>query len=254
MAIFYGILAIFASTVGSISGMGGGIIIKPVLDAVSDFTVEQINFMSACTVLVMSICTLYRGRNDQLPIEIPTAIALGLGASVGGVLGKNLFLFLPSSLVYLQSALLLALNVAVYFYLKAQQHLPSQNMKHAAGSFLLGSILGIISSFLGIGGGLFHVLALEFAYSASKVLAIKYSVIIIFFSQISAVFATIIQGIPENVSYPSLVLMMLGASVGANLGRKISKNFTETQLKSCFHDILVGIIALSAFNLGRMLA
>ena len=44
-------IAFFASTIGAICGIGGGVIIKPVMDAFGVMDVSVINFLSGCTVL-----------------------------------------------------------------------------------------------------------------------------------------------------------------------------------------------------------
>jgi uncharacterized membrane protein YfcA len=47
-------VSFFASVIGSICGIGGGVIIKPVLDAVGLYSVSTISFMSGCIVLSMT--------------------------------------------------------------------------------------------------------------------------------------------------------------------------------------------------------
>ena len=48
------IVSFSASVVGAICGIGGGVIIKPVLDLLHMETVAAIQFLSGCTVLSMS--------------------------------------------------------------------------------------------------------------------------------------------------------------------------------------------------------
>lgn len=43
-----------ACVIGTICGMGGGIIIKPVLDAMGVMSVSTVTFLSGCTVIAMS--------------------------------------------------------------------------------------------------------------------------------------------------------------------------------------------------------
>ena len=52
------LICFFASIVGAICGIGGGVIIKPVLDAFGIMSVSAISFLSGCTVLSM---TTYSG-------------------------------------------------------------------------------------------------------------------------------------------------------------------------------------------------
>ena len=58
MQVLVLLVSFFACTVGAICGIGGGILIKPVLDATGVADVATINFLAGCTVLSM---TLYSG-------------------------------------------------------------------------------------------------------------------------------------------------------------------------------------------------
>ena len=61
------LVAFLACIIGKICGMGGGVIIKPVLDATGVMEVAAINFLSGCTVIGMTcwsvgksmVCLLY---------------------------------------------------------------------------------------------------------------------------------------------------------------------------------------------------
>ena len=48
------LVSFLASTAGAICGIGGGVIIKPVLDLFQMASVSTISFLSGCTVLSMS--------------------------------------------------------------------------------------------------------------------------------------------------------------------------------------------------------
>ncbi|MFR9254508.1 MAG: hypothetical protein ACLVJ6_02695 [Merdibacter sp.] len=48
-ALFF-LISFGASIIGAICGIGGGIIIKPVMDAFGALDVSIINFLSGCTV------------------------------------------------------------------------------------------------------------------------------------------------------------------------------------------------------------
>ena len=54
-------IAFGASIVGAICGIGGGVIIKPLLDAFGIASVAEISFLSGCTVLSIE------GKHDDLP-------------------------------------------------------------------------------------------------------------------------------------------------------------------------------------------
>ena len=48
------LVCFLASAAGAICGMGGGVVIKPVLDAFGILDVDSISFLSGCTVLSMT--------------------------------------------------------------------------------------------------------------------------------------------------------------------------------------------------------
>ena len=84
MSFIYLIIGFTASIVGAISGIGGGVIIKPVLDTISGFPVATINFLSGCTVLSMSTVTLFRNRHTEVELNRKTASILAVGGIAGG--------------------------------------------------------------------------------------------------------------------------------------------------------------------------
>ena len=90
-ALIFFLICILATTVGGISGVGGGVIIKPVLDAITALDVSTISFLSGTTVLAMTCSSIVLGRNRDVQVEKRRGTALAIGAALGGVGGKALF-------------------------------------------------------------------------------------------------------------------------------------------------------------------
>ena len=91
MAVFF-LVSLLASAVGAICGIGGGVIIKPVLDLLHLETVQAISFLSGCTVLSMSCYSVGRAMlSGERRVSLSTGTPLALGAAVGGLLGSQLF-------------------------------------------------------------------------------------------------------------------------------------------------------------------
>ncbi len=61
MYIIFFIISFGACIVGAICGIGGGVIIKPVLDAFGVLSVSAISFLSGCTVLAMTCYSVGKG-------------------------------------------------------------------------------------------------------------------------------------------------------------------------------------------------
>ena len=113
-------ISFIASTVGAISGIGGGVIIKPSLDTFSTLPVAAISFLSGCTVLSMTIVTLFRSRGGEVSLNRKISSLLALGGIAGGLAGKYLFdlalvSFSSANTVSLIQSSLLAIMVALVF-------------------------------------------------------------------------------------------------------------------------------------------
>ena len=88
LVIFF-LICFFASIIGAICGIGGGVIIKPVLDAFGVMDVATISFLSGCTVLSMTTYSVIKSKlSGNSNIDQKTGLPLALGAAVGGLLGK----------------------------------------------------------------------------------------------------------------------------------------------------------------------
>lgn len=89
MGIIVFAVCLAASVIGGICGIGGGVIIKPVLDAMGVMSVSALQFLSGLTVLGMSAVSVLRRRGEHL-LELRTGNALAAGAVLGGLIGSRI--------------------------------------------------------------------------------------------------------------------------------------------------------------------
>ena len=54
----YFIITLFATTICSMTGMGGGVIIKPIMDVVGNFNVQTIGVIASITVFSMALVSV----------------------------------------------------------------------------------------------------------------------------------------------------------------------------------------------------
>ena len=85
--LIYFITIFLSNTVGALSGMGGGVIIKPVLDFLGFHSLNSIAFYSSVAVFVMSISSTYKQYQNGVQIEWKKAASISFGSLVGGMLG-----------------------------------------------------------------------------------------------------------------------------------------------------------------------
>ena len=90
--ILYLIVSFLASVIGAVCGIGGGVIIKPVLDLCGLASVSTISFLSGCTVLSMSCYSVAKNLSTgESRVDMKTGTPLAIGGALGGILGKQMF-------------------------------------------------------------------------------------------------------------------------------------------------------------------
>ena len=205
------LIALLSSAVGAICGIGGGVVIKPVMDMFRIDSVAAISFLSGCTVLSMSCYTVGRAMlAGEGRVDVKTGTPLALGAALGGLAGKALFtavkdLFQQSDMVgAVQSACLAAITLGTLAYTLCKARIHTHRLTAPAACCAVGLALGICSSFLGIGGGPINLVVLYYFFSMDTRTAAANSLYIILFSQLASLLATLIAG-----TIPDLQLMML---------------------------------------------
>lgn len=253
-AIILLIICLLASSVGAIVGAGGGVIIKPVLDMLGILPVSTVSFCSGCTVLGMSVCSLIRNRNDGVKLQIKTSTALAIGAVLGGLVGKWLFELVKNEfgnervLGAVQAVFLTLITIGVFLYVCNKDKLPSKNVKSIFAAVIIGIFLGIISSFLGIGGGTSNVAVLFFFFSMEAKEAAKNSLYIIIFSQISSIVTALMTGSVPDFEWLHLLCMVIGGIGGALTGAAISKRIDNKGVEKILKSLLIVIIMIDFYN------
>ena len=251
--VLYFLVCLIATTVGAISGVGGGVVIKPVFDAVAGMSVSQVSFLSGCTVLAMTIVSLLRSRGEK--IELKRGTLLAVGGAVGGLLGKAVFDWVKSltgndGLVgVVQSVIMILLTVGVGVYMAFREKIPTKNVQNAVLCTLIGLALGVMSAFLGIGGGPINLVVLYYFFSMDTKQAALHSIYVIFFSQAASFVSSLaMQNVPA-FDPVTLVVMVVGGVAGGFLGRAFNKKMSARQVDMLFSIILAVITLISVYNL-----
>lgn len=248
-------ICLLASSVGAIVGAGGGVIIKPVLDMLGVLPVSTVSFCAGCTVLGMSLCSLIRNRRDGVRLRLRTSTALAVGAVLGGLLGKYLFELVRSGfgnermLGAIQALCLTVITFGVFLYVCNKDKLPSKHVENITAAIIIGIFLGVISSFLGIGGGTSNVAVLFFFFSMEAKEAAKNSLYIIIFSQLSSIISAVATGSVPSFEALHLACMVAGGIGGALAGAAISKRINNQGVERILKVLLLLIVAMDFYNI-----
>lgn len=253
-------VAFSACIIGKICGMGGGVIIKPVLDALDIMSVAAINFLSGCTVCGMTLWSVGNAlirRESQIDWRISSPLAIG--AAAGGILGRAGFsataaLFSSADTAgAVQAALLLAATLATLFYTLRKDSLASRHVAAPLPCGLIGLLLGMLGSFLGIGGGPFNMAVLYYFFSMSTKTAAQNSLYIILISQAAGLLKTVLSGQTPSVSWYLLGGMVLFGVLGSELGRMLNRRLTERQATTLLEGAMLLVMGISVYNFFRFL-
>lgn len=257
--LFNLIVSLLATTTGAISGIGGGIIIKPLYDAFSGLPISTINFMSGCTVFSMSIVSLLKSRNSGAKLDKVKSTVLALGAAVGGIIGKQVFqltreILKNDNLIGAgQAVILIIMTVYVFFFIKNKDKIKMKNIENLIVAVLIGFSLGMISAFLGIGGGPINIAILAYFFNMDSKTCSLNSIYIIFFSQTTSLITTFATKTVPAYDSLGLMFMIIGGIAGGFLGSTISKKLSNKGVDKIFSVVLVVILMICIYNFFRFI-
>ena len=153
-----GILGLFAGAVGALTGIGGGLIITPVLTLVAGVPIHQAIGTSLCCVIATSSGAAASYVEHHLS-NIRLGMTLELGTTLGAVAGALVAARLPREVLGILFAILLtyAGGTMVRRSLQAEgpesEEVANYTIRHLPIGLLGSGVAGVVSGLLGIGGG-----------------------------------------------------------------------------------------------------
>ncbi len=251
----YFLLALFATTVGSLTGMGGGVIIKPLMDVLGDYNVQTIGIVSSITVFSMALVSV--GKQIKAKTEIPfkTAVPLAIGSVIGGFLGEKLLDFIVeifeanSVVTVVQNCVLAILILCVFIYMKNKHKIKGKELNGIFVSLVVGVFLGNCSSFLGIGGGPINVALIIYLFSVNTKTATVCSLITILFAQISKLTTVALTTGFAGFDLSVAPVMIIGAILGGFIGASFNKKCKEKTVEKAFNCVQLLVLSITIFNI-----
>lgn len=256
LAVF--LIALFASAIGAICGIGGGIIIKPVMDAAGVADVATINFLSGCTVLSMTGYSVLRSRlSGATAPDASTDTPLAVGAAVGGLAGKELFSIVASlfdeanTAAAVQGSVLFLVTLGTLVYTLNKDRIATRSLTGMVPCVTIGFALGVCSSFLGIGGGPINLVVLFYFFSMTTKRAAASSLYVILLSQATSTVSALVTQDLSHVDPALLVGMVACGIAGGMIGRKINARIDDVVVDRLFVGLMVVIMCVNAFNVWK---
>lgn len=257
ICLFIGMLAAF---LGGLVGLGGGIILIPVMLFLNQYS-EAFAWATPQVIVGISLITMVftalsstRAYAKQKRIDYRSGLLLLTGCVPGGILGAWLNQFFNPQQFSLYFGLLI-ITVSVLSILGSRQ--PSQKMLknkdvklrtvqidgktfnyHVSlwPAFAISFIVGLLSGLFGIGGGSITVPALMLIFGVPIQIAIATSMFMIVFISLISTSTHIILG---NIVWEYAFLFMIGAWIGGTIGAKTNRSLKGKTLEWILRVVLV---------------
>lgn len=231
--MLYFIISLIASSIGSMLGIGGGVIIVPTLISVG-ISKELASVSSSLTVFIMAALSSYTYMKRKQG-DIKTALVIIIGSIPGSYIGvyfnsrvsPEMFKILFSLLIVLLLVLMIVKN-----------KLPSMSLGKVS-KVLFGLFIGILSGLFGIGGGpiTIPVLLVFFALTQKVASATSSYVTLV------TAFISVLSNVATGNNDLSLALFMIpGAIIGAKVGTFLNSKVSEKGITIIFNILLVYLL------------
>jgi uncharacterized protein len=230
-------LGFAAGILGSMIGLGGGIIVVPVLTFLGfPPTVAASNSLFAALSNATASTISY---SKQKRIEYSLGLKLGLLSIPGTVLGAIISTDVAPNIFKILFGFVLIASAA-YIFLRKKIETKEKTISKQMIVFAIGAsfFAGIISSFFGIGGGIIFVPLMVVGMGMAMKKAAPTSQMILLFASLSGVIVHSLLGHPDFIQAG---MLSIGSFIGGLVGARLSIDIKERYLQ-----ILVTVVILIA--------
>jgi uncharacterized membrane protein YfcA len=248
-------------------GIGGGAVMVPVsywlilgMDIAPDIAI-RIAFGTSLLVILPTVISGSWRHNKEKAVRWKTALVLGAGALVGGLVGASLAAHLPQEVLKtgfggLILAIALWMGLGILPRLRRKDAEPRENLALVAAC---GFPIGIVSGLTGIGGGVLIVAVLVLALNYPVHTAVGTSVAAIILGSLGGIVGYIANGIgvpgllPYSIGYVNLPIWLCLAATSipmAQLGARAAHALPAKPLMYIFIAFMVyaGLEMIGVFH------
>jgi uncharacterized membrane protein YfcA len=269
------VASVVAGLVGSLLGLGGGIFVVPLLTLGFGLPIHDAAGASIVAVIATSSGAAAAYVRDHIT-NLRVAMFLQIATTVGAVCGAFLTVIAPTALLFLIFGLVLAI-AALPLIAKIGEELPrgvksdrwarelslpssypdqrlgrevAYEVTHVPLGFALMYVAGLISGLLGIGSGVFKVLAMDTAMRLPMKVSTTTSNLMIGVTAAASAGIYFQRGdIDPLVAVPVALGVLLGATIGARLLPKVS----NVTIRKIFVPILLLVAVQMLIRGGALL-
>jgi len=252
------LVAVLGGTIGSLIGLGGAIVITPALVTFVGVPLHHAIGASLVATICTSTATSIVSLNSHGLTKEKLGMFLALATASGAIFGANLALNIPPKPLFLIFGLVLIVvlllnlirkthpanskpsRISAFLQLNDQIVIKNKKQNYNVRNPILGFIAmigaGFIGGLLGIGAGLFKVLAMDKIMQIPFKVSSSTSNFIMGITGFAAASAYYFSGnIDPNITLP----VALGALLGATIGSKIMPHINTNILRVVFFTVIL---------------
>lgn len=255
------LIGIAAGTLGSLVGLGGGIVVVPALIYLGTFIPHLGDITPQVAVGTSLIVVIFTGLSSTLAymkyktVDYKSGLLFFIGSGPGGIVGAfvNKTMDVQSFSLYF-GIFMIFISIILMVRGKIKPFKASEGKYHYKRSFMndegiesyygfnpiislpIAFIVGFISGLFGVGGGSLMVPAMILLFMFPPHIAVATSMFMIFLSAITSSIAHISLG---NVNWLLTLVLVPGAWLGAMLGAKINTKLKGNTVINLLRIILI---------------
>lgn len=235
------LIGFFATFIGTIVGVGGGFIIRPLLNVVG-IAKGLASFTSSLAVFTMSLTNLIILKRQGKEIDFKNIVFVGIGAASGAFIGGSLVPKVTTE--FINSAYLVAIFV-MFASVVIRGKVKIEPVKNPLIKIILGMMCGTLSSFFGIGGGPFLMSVLLIFFDLDPKEAAIQSVLITMLSTSSSLISYTTSG---YLDFSLAIYCVPAAVLGGVVGRKVTEKISNKAVRYSFYFVLIAIFAVQCYT------
>lgn len=228
--------AVIGLSLGLIGG-GGSILTVPILVYLLAVGPHEAVAMSLAVVGATSLFGSYlHYRQDN--VDLKGGILFGSAGIIGAFLGSPLTKLVSPEILLLAFGILMLVVAASMIWRNRRSIDEPAHKPHLAQAILAGLGVGVLTGFLGVGGGFLIVPALVFFGGLTMKKAIGTSLFVIFLNCVAGLMGHLGQGVFDW----TLTAVVMGLAVaGAIVGTMLSRRIAAHRLQRIFAVLVLGV-------------
>jgi len=236
----YFVLGLAAGTLSGLFGVGGGVIIVPLLVLVCRLAQRraQATSLTAIVIIAAAGAVPYVLRTG---VNWPAVAVIAAGGMAGSFIGSTLVQRIHEDwlkVLFAVIALVAAVQLVLPRMAASTDHLAALTAVTALEYLGAGLVMGVLSPLVGVGGGIVLVPTLVFFMALPQPVAQGMSLLVLV---PVSIMGSARAALAHNVDWPSAISVGIGGAIASPIAAHLALNLPTSVLKALFAALLVAV-------------